>query len=86
MEIELPKNYALDNADVPAPIEDPQKIASLKLKIGVDKATNVIKYERKFHFGGGGNILFPATTYKPLKNMFDMFHKADTHTITLKQN
>lgn len=84
--IELPKGFALDNADVPALIEDPQKIASLKLTMGVEKATNLLRYERKFHFGGGGNLFFPVNAYQPLKNMFDSFNKADTHIITLRQN
>jgi Domain of Unknown Function with PDB structure (DUF3857)/Transglutaminase-like superfamily len=86
VEIQLPKGFALDNADAPAPIEDPSKIASLKVTIGIDKVTNSIKYERRFYFGGGGNIYFPVNVYPALKNMFDSFHKADTHTITLKQN
>jgi hypothetical protein len=85
-EIVLPKDFALDNADTPAEATDTQKIGSLKIKIGMDKTTNTLVYERKFHFGGGGNVLFPVTAYKPLKTMFDVFHKADTHTITLKQN
>lgn len=86
IEIELPKNFALDNADAPAPLADSQKISSLNVKIAVDKATNTIKYRRNFHFGGGGNILFPAEAYPNLKKFFDEFHKADTHAITLKQN
>lgn len=86
IEIELPKNFTLDSADVPAAIEDPSKIASLKLNIGIDKATNVIKYGRSFYVGGGGKIYFSPTVYTPLKNMFDAFQKADTHTITLRQN
>jgi hypothetical protein len=86
VEIELPKNFALDNADAPGALADPQKISSLNIKISVDKAANLIKYERKFHFGGGGNLLFPSVSYKALKGLFDAFHKADTHTITLKQN
>ncbi len=46
-----------------------------------------MKYERKFHFGGGGNTFVPrAASYQPVKNMFDAFNKADAHTITLKQN
>ncbi len=85
IEIDLPKNFSLDNADAPGELSDPQKIGSLKINIGVDKATNFLKYERKFHFGGGGFILFPVGTYQPLKTMFDAFHKSDTHTITLKQ-
>lgn len=86
VEIELPKGFSLDNADVPAPLSDPQKISLLNIKIGQDKTANLLKYERKFFFGGGGILLFPSDSYKPLKSLFDEFHKADTHTITLKQN
>ncbi|MDQ3747641.1 MAG: transglutaminase-like domain-containing protein [Acidobacteriota bacterium] len=86
VEIDLPKGFSLDNADTPGELSDPQKIGFLQIKIGVDKTTNFMKYQRKFHFGGGGNLLFPVGGYKLLKNMFDAFHKADTHTITLKQN
>lgn len=86
VEIDLPKNFSLDNADAPGVVSDPQKIGFLKIEVRVDKAANFLAYQRKFHFGGGDKILFPANVYQPLKNLFDAFHKADTHTITLKQN
>jgi len=86
LEIELPRNFALDNADAPGKVEDPQKIGSLQVTISIDKPRNAIKYQRKFHFGGSNNILFPANAYIPVKNMFDAFYKADNHTVTLKQN
>ncbi|HEX8639487.1 MAG TPA: transglutaminase domain-containing protein, partial [Pyrinomonadaceae bacterium] len=85
IEIQLPKDFELDNADAPALIADPSNIASLKVNIGIDTAQNVLKYQRKFHFGGGGMTLFPVASYQPLKNLFDAFHKTDSHTITLKQ-
>ncbi|MDQ6787002.1 MAG: DUF3857 and transglutaminase domain-containing protein [Acidobacteriota bacterium] len=84
--IELPKGFALDSPDMPAPISDPKKIGLLEIKIGVDKDQTFMKYERNFHFGGGGLTLFPVVAYPQLKNMFDAFHKSDTHTITLKQS
>ena len=86
VEIELPKGFELDNADSPGLVSDPNKIGMLDIKISVDKSKNIIMYNRSFHFGGGGNILFPATVYQPLRNLFNAFHKADTHTITLKQS
>jgi len=86
VEIELPKNFALDNPDVPAPLFDPQKISFLQIKMTINQASNTIKYQRKFHFGNGGVILFSSASYPSLKKLFDEFHKADTHTITLKQN
>lgn len=83
--IELPKTFELDNADSPATVADPSKIGSLDIKMRIDRNANVLTYDREFHFGGGGNILFPVGVYQPLKNLFDAFHKSDTHTITIKQ-
>jgi hypothetical protein len=85
VEIELPKGFELDSADSPGLVSDSSKIGMLDIKINVDKSKNLIMYNRNFHFGGGGNILFPATAYRPLQSLFNAFHKADIHTITLKQ-
>lgn len=85
IEISLPKGFALDSADAPAPLSDPQKIGSLDINISTDKEQTFLKYNRNFFFGGGGLTLFPVNAYQPLKNLFDAFHKADTHTITLRQ-
>ncbi|HSK71090.1 MAG TPA: DUF3857 and transglutaminase domain-containing protein [Pyrinomonadaceae bacterium] len=86
IEIELPKGFDLDNAERPVPIADPQRIGLLDIDIRIDNANNVLKYNRKFHFGGGGLYLFPVSAYQAVKGMFDAFHKSDSHTITLKQN
>jgi len=86
IEIELPKGFSLDNADSPSDIADPNQIGLLKINMGINKEGTLLTYSRKFYFGGGGNVLFPVRAYQPLKNMFDAFHKADSHTITLKQN
>ncbi|CAN5259851.1 hypothetical protein BH20ACI1_BH20ACI1_13030 [soil metagenome] len=86
IEIKLPKGFDLDSADQPGEINDPQKISLLNVDIKIDRASNTLIYERKFYFGNGGFTLFPVGAYKSLKNLFDEFHKADTHTITLKQN
>ena len=83
--IKYPKTYELDNADAPGKVTDPQNIGSLDIRIRVDKTENVLFYDRKFHFGGGGNTLFKVESYAPLKGMFDAFQKSDSHTITLKQ-
>jgi len=86
VDIELPKGFQLDNADAPDTLSDPNRIGLLDINIRIDQATNTMKYERKFHFGGGGKILFPVAAYSAVKNLFDAFNKADAHTITLKQN
>lgn len=85
IEIALPPNYVLDNADSPNTVQDPDKIGVDDIHISVAKDGSFLKYNRKFHFGGNGVTLFDAEVYQNLKNIFDAFHKVDTHTITLKQ-
>lgn len=86
VDIELPKGFVLDSADAPATLADPSRIGVLDISIRLDQSTNTLKFGRKFHFGGNGKILFPVGAYSAVKNLFDAFNKADTHTITLKQN
>lgn len=85
IDIHLPQDYALDAADAPAELFDPKHIGGLKIEMAIDKQANILRYRRKFHFGGGGNTLFPSTAYTPLKALFDAFHKADTHAVSIKQ-
>jgi hypothetical protein len=85
IEIVFPKTFDLDNAETPSPVADPSRIGSNVIRIGVDKVNSTLVYDRSFHFGGGGNVLFKSSVYEPLKNLFDAFHKADSHTITLRQ-
>jgi Domain of Unknown Function with PDB structure (DUF3857)/Transglutaminase-like superfamily len=84
--IELPAGYSLDNPDAPGGLTDTDKITSLTFDIKVDNANRKLFYKRNLYFGGKGKILFPAGAYPAIKNMFDSFHKADSHIITLKQN
>ena len=84
IQIKLPPGYELDNADRPGDVGDNGGIAKNTIAISLDTNSNVLIYNRKFHFGGGGMILFPAGSYAPLKNLFDAFHKADTHAIAIR--
>lgn len=83
--IELPKGFELENADAPLDVTDTSNIASLSIKMTIDKISNKLSYGRKFSFGGGGKVLFDARVYQPLKNLFDTFHKNDTHALVLRQ-
>jgi hypothetical protein len=86
--VELPAGFALDSADAPAPItpEMTSQIAAQKIKMGVTTDGHTLNYNRDFFFGAGNNILFPVTSYVPLKGLFDRFSQANDHTITLKQS
>ena len=86
IEIELPKGFTLDNAEMPGRLADPNQIGVLDVKIGVTSDNSILKYQRAFKFGGNDQILFSVGVYQPLKNLFDAFHKANSHMITLKQN
>lgn len=43
-------------------------------------------YNRPFHFGKGGKVIFPVGAYQPLTGLFDNFHKVDTQSLVLKQD
>jgi hypothetical protein len=81
VEIGLPKGYALDNADAPAPFGS-GSISDYKPTLGVTSDGKTLVYKRSFFFGG---VLFQVETYPLLKNYFDLMHKQDNHSIALKQ-
>lgn len=84
--IELPSGFTLDNADAPTSItpDMTKRICAQQIKISSDG--HVIIYDRRFFFGGGGNILFPVANYAAMKQLFDMISQGNDHTITLKQS
>jgi hypothetical protein len=84
VDIELPKGYAFDNADTPAPFGS-GKISEYKVSIQAATDGSMLIYKRNFFFGGDGTVLFPVESYAPLKQYFDMLHKQDNHTLALKQ-
>jgi len=84
VEIALPKSYAFDNADSPAPFSS-GKISEYKVTMQASTDGSLLIYKRNFFFGGDDTILFPVTSYAPLKGYFDMLHKQDNHSIALKQ-
>lgn len=84
VEIDMPKGYALDNADAPAPFRSGD-ISEYKISLAASKDGSFVIYKRNFYFGGANSILFPVETYAALKNYFDMMHKQDNHSIALKQ-
>lgn len=81
VEIDMPKGYALDNADAPAPFGSGQ-ISDYKVSIKIAGDGSLLVYKRDFFFNA---ILFPVDTYPGLKNYFDMLHKQDSHSLALKQ-
>lgn len=85
VELKFPTGFAVDNGDSPGVVADNNKIVSDSVSIRVDGANSTILYDRKFHFGGGGKVLFKPENYTALKGLWDAINKADTHQISLKQ-
>ena len=85
IDIKMPEGFELENAEAPNDINDASKISLLSVKIGIERATNTLKYKRDFYYGNGGTVLFDVKYYTPIKILFDSFHKTDKHTLTLKQ-
>ena len=82
--IDLPKGYALDNADRPAPINGGH-ISQHEIKMGITTDQTTLVYNRSFFFGNPDLLLFPVEKYDVIKQLFDEVHKADNHIIALKQ-
>lgn len=82
--VTLPKGYALDNADRPAPISA-GAVCRYDIQMGITNDQRTLRYKRTFYFGGNDSILFPVETYDTIKRLFDEINKADNHIITLKQ-
>lgn len=79
--IDLPPGFALDNADAPSPFHS-EGVADYKVKIAVIGNNEALRYTRTFSFSG---LVFPSSSYSGLKQLFDVLHESDNHTITLKQ-
>jgi hypothetical protein len=84
VEYELPPGFALDNADAPAPFSG-GPISDYKPSLAITSDHRHLIYKRSFFFGGGGVLLFPVSSYDPLRDYFDQINKRDNHTIALKQ-
>jgi hypothetical protein len=84
VEFELPKGYALDNADSPAGFASGE-ISEYKPSLSATADGSLLVYKRTFFFGGAGSILYPVQSYANVKAYFDTVHKQDSHSIALKQ-
>src|ERR1700752_694734 len=84
VEFALPKGYALDNADAPAPFGSGE-ISEYKPSLAVNVDKSQLVYKRSFFFGGGGSLIYPVEAYANVKNYFDTIQKRDSHIIALKQ-
>jgi hypothetical protein len=79
--IDLPAGFALDNADQPGDLTFGD-VGYYKSNLRITQDQRTLYLKRNFRFTG---LIFPKTSYSALKQAFDAVHRADNHTITLKQ-
>ncbi len=84
--IDFPPGFELESPDAPAPVHDPNSIGTDDFKIGVSQDSKMLAYHRDFTWGNNGYLRFPKGSYTPLKNLFDAFYTANSHSLTLKQS
>jgi transglutaminase-like putative cysteine protease len=86
VEIKLPAGFTLENFNAPTNVNEKSKLGGLQFDVDFDSVNNTLKFKRRYFFGGGNRILFPAKSYESLKNLFDLFHQSDTYTLSLVRN
>jgi len=82
--IQLPEGYRLESPDVPAPLAS-GGLCRHEIKMTISREGR-LQFNRHFLFGDRGNILFPTNVYPQLKQLFDLIHKSDNHTLMVKQS
>jgi hypothetical protein len=82
--IKIPEGYELDNADIPpgVPIKD---IGNYTLSAQFNKASRELTFQRELVFGKNFALLYPVDAYSALKQLFEIVHTSDNHTLSLKQ-
>ena len=80
--IDLPQGFELESPETPAPVKAGE-FANLEIKMSANSRT--LHYERKFSIGSSQTMLFPATQYNSLKQVFDAFFQIDTFALTLRE-
>lgn len=79
--INLPKGFALDNPDKPAPFSA-SDLAKYEVNMKVVGKNEQLIYNRTWMFNA---LMFPQQSYAGVKRVFEALHESDNHTITFKQ-
>lgn len=79
--INLPPGFALDNADAPPPFKSGD-LARYEVKMQIVGKNEQFIYKRSWMFNA---LMFPQQSYNGVKQLFEILHQSDDHTITFKQ-
>lgn len=81
--VEIPEGFEFETAGDPVSIAETGDLGSYSGKIAFDKGSRTLIYSRAFSFGDSGKLLFEASSYARIKDMFDLVHAADQKAVTL---
>jgi len=84
--IELPSGFELESPDAPAAVHDQDGIGTDDFRISLSMDHKMLLYRRDFTWGNGGYLRFEKPAYPALKNLFDAFYTANSHSLILKQS
>jgi Domain of Unknown Function with PDB structure (DUF3857) len=80
--IQLPPEWALDNADSPGRVEFGTP-GFFENHLTISRANELVS-KREFVFGRGGTLNFEVSSYSALKKAFDVIQVLDQHSLSLK--
>jgi hypothetical protein len=86
IQIALPAGFELESPDAPAPIRDRDGIGTDDFRIAVSTDQRLLTYKRDFTWGNNGLLRFQKSVYPIVKQLFDAFYTANSHSLTLKQS
>lgn len=82
--IETPPGFVLDHAEAPASFRIGEA-GEYIVRLEVAPNGRTLFYHRNFVMGRNRMILFPVTSYSQVKNVFDLIHQQDDHSILLRE-
>ncbi len=83
--IDLPKGFALDNADQPPPEAAAGTTIKHEMHIGITQDGRTLRYLRRLSFGIDQKILFQTSEYPLLKSALDSLGERDAHKIAIRE-
>ena len=83
--IDLPKGFALDNADQPPPEAAAGTTIKHEMHIGITQDGRTLRYLRRLSFGIDQKIPFQPSEYPLLKSALDTLGERDAHKIAITE-
>lgn len=81
---ELPEGFSLESPEAPGGMSI-TGVGEYGARMAMSSDGRSLRYERRFDFGRGGHLSFPAAAYPQIKAAFDKVRELDTHTLSLKR-